>query len=335
MAPKISIIVPAFNVAQWIEECATSALNQTFTDFEIIIVDDGSTDETPRVLQELKQRDSRITVITQENRGLSLARNAGLAVARGEYLLFLDGDDVLVSSALEHLYSVATKSKPDVVHYLASSIPESSELPESKNPNPEPTNPVAGRDYFSRYLLTTKWAPRAQLLFLSREFLSREQIEFFPGILHEDNLFTFTALSRASRVTFYPLSLYLARERKGSITRSRKSFEHVRGLLVSYLLSREEKSKAVERSGVLGRWGMAYVIERIFVQAGATFWSISWSERGQILRWLFSQKNTFGIGEIVLVLVRLERILYAGTRLLQKARFAALRRWALWFWSSH
>jgi glycosyltransferase involved in cell wall biosynthesis len=328
MPPRISIIVTTFNVAPWIETCVTSALSQTFKDFEAIIVDDGSTDETPHLLRTLKQRDSRVKIVTQENRGLSLARNAGLDVATGDYVLFLDGDDALPDRALEKLDSISSNLKTEILQFSALSFSESTALPEIEDEVPTPTIPVPGRDYFARYLAQTKWAPRAQLLFLSREFLSREHLRFFPGILHEDNLFTFIALCRASRVAFVPQNLYFVRERTGSITRSKKSFEHARGLLVSYLETRQEKYRTAKGLDASSRWGMSHVIERIFVQAGATFWSISWSDRGKILRWLFSQRTTYGLRVIVATAIRLERILYAGTRLIHKARFAALGQWA-------
>lgn len=91
---KFSVIIPAYNVADYIEDCVKSVLQQSYSDFEVIIVDDGSTDNrTPQMVDSLGGMDSRIRIIHQENSGLSEARNSGISIAQGEYLLFLDGDD--------------------------------------------------------------------------------------------------------------------------------------------------------------------------------------------------------------------------------------------------
>ena len=91
---RFSIIIPAYNVADYLEECISSVFDQTFDDFEIILIDDGSTDDkTPQLADELGLRDKRLIVIHQQNGGLSEARNTGIRASSGEYILFLDGDD--------------------------------------------------------------------------------------------------------------------------------------------------------------------------------------------------------------------------------------------------
>lgn len=91
--PKISVIIPVYNVEKYLAECLTSVVNQTFKDIEIICVNDGSTDNSPKILEEFAQKDSRIKIINQENQGLSAARNTGLDVATGEYVSFIDSDN--------------------------------------------------------------------------------------------------------------------------------------------------------------------------------------------------------------------------------------------------
>ena len=93
MNPKASVIVPCWNVEKWVEDAVNSVLRSTFPDFEVIAVDDGSTDATGTILERLAAADGRVRVVHQANRGLSGARNGGLDVARGEYVFFLDGDD--------------------------------------------------------------------------------------------------------------------------------------------------------------------------------------------------------------------------------------------------
>ena len=91
--PKISVIIPVYNVEKYLAECLTSVVNQTFKDIEIICVNDGSTDNSPMILEEFAQKDSRIKIINQENQGLAAARNTGIEVATGEYITFVDSDD--------------------------------------------------------------------------------------------------------------------------------------------------------------------------------------------------------------------------------------------------
>ena len=101
---KISIIVPVFNIAPYIAKCIKSLSRQTFQEMEIILVDDGSTDESGKICDEFSQKDSRIIVIHKENGGLSSARNAGLSIASGKYIGFVDGDDWVAREMYQELY---------------------------------------------------------------------------------------------------------------------------------------------------------------------------------------------------------------------------------------
>lgn len=101
---KISIIVPIYKVQDYLDECIESIINQTYSNIEVILVDDGSPDRCPQMCDEWAKRDSRIRVIHKKNGGLSSARNAGLDVANGEYISFVDSDDFICSDALQNLY---------------------------------------------------------------------------------------------------------------------------------------------------------------------------------------------------------------------------------------
>ncbi len=98
--PFFSVIIPTYNVADYIRSTVKSVLNQKFSDFELIIIDDGSKDETPNILKEIGTRDSRVKIILQANQGVSCARNAGIKAAKGEYIAFLDGDDLWANNHL-------------------------------------------------------------------------------------------------------------------------------------------------------------------------------------------------------------------------------------------
>lgn len=112
--PKVSVIVPVYNLADNLEECINSILNQDLQNFEIIAIDDGSTDESLKILTKIAQKDSRITVLSQKNSFAGVARNAGISVAAGEYLLFLDGDDFFEQDLLSEVSAFMDRDKSDV-----------------------------------------------------------------------------------------------------------------------------------------------------------------------------------------------------------------------------
>lgn len=115
MNPKISIVIPVYNVSEFLEKCIESCINQTFQDIEIIIVNDGSTDSSILIIEKYAEADKRIVPVSKENEGLFLARLTGFSVAQGEYIFCLDGDDFLPENALEILYDAARKNDLDYV----------------------------------------------------------------------------------------------------------------------------------------------------------------------------------------------------------------------------
>ena len=117
MNPKISIIVPVYNVEQYLRQCLDSLVNQTYQNIEIITINDGSSDHSIDVLCEYAAMDTRIMVIDKENEGVAAARNDAMKVATGEYLMFADGDDWIELHACERLIQVMTEYRPDVVMY--------------------------------------------------------------------------------------------------------------------------------------------------------------------------------------------------------------------------
>lgn len=112
----ISVIVPVYNSAAYLENCIDSILCQTYGDLEIICVNDGSTDDSLKLLQELALRDSRVRVLSQDNMGVASARNAGLEIARGEYIAFVDSDDELQPDMYELLVGLAGEHSSDITH---------------------------------------------------------------------------------------------------------------------------------------------------------------------------------------------------------------------------
>ncbi len=130
----ISIIIPVFNVEKYLRECLDSLLNQSYQDFEVICVDDGSTDESYKILEEYKNKDARFILIQQDNKGAGATRNRGLEVAKGDYIQFLDSDDYFEPNMLEKLYLTAQKNNADMVVCSARKVDENNNIIETGNP---------------------------------------------------------------------------------------------------------------------------------------------------------------------------------------------------------
>ena len=115
MLPSISIIVPIYNAEKYIHRCLDSILAQTYKNFELILINDGSIDNRGKICDEYSQRDNRIKVIHKNNGGVASARQCGIENAKGEYTIHIDPDDWVESNMLEELYNKAIKEKADVV----------------------------------------------------------------------------------------------------------------------------------------------------------------------------------------------------------------------------
>ena len=111
---KVSVVVPAYNVENYIEDCLKSLINQTLKEIEIIVVNDGSTDNTFEIINKYANLDFRIKVISQENQGISVTRNNGIKIAKGEYIGFVDSDDWVDENYFEELYNTAKKFDADI-----------------------------------------------------------------------------------------------------------------------------------------------------------------------------------------------------------------------------
>ena len=127
---QISVVVPVYNVSKYLPTCLDSIVNQTYEDLDIIVVDDGSTDDCPRICDEYGQRDTRIRVIHQSNQGLSKARNTGLSLAKGEYVWFVDSDDWIVEDCIGRIAKRLQETQPDMLQIQYEDVYDDSTLNE-------------------------------------------------------------------------------------------------------------------------------------------------------------------------------------------------------------
>lgn len=257
MVPAVSIIIPVHDTEQYLSECIQSALGQSLHDIEVVCVDDGSTDGSPQILRDFAAGDERITIVTQPNRGLGAARNAGIMRARGEYLCFLDSDDHLSPDALTFLHAKASADSLDVLSFGAVPFCDDDELEVRQERltayyrrNSDYKGVMTGGELMAMMLDNGDYKPSSCLQLVRTEFLREEGITFKEGILHEDNLFSFVCALSARRVAYTPETLYQRRVRANSITTSEKSIAHFEGYFVTYLemLRLLLKSKLDERT---------------------------------------------------------------------------------------
>ena len=240
--PDVSVIVPVYNSAPWLNECLSGIQRQTGLTLEVICIDDGSTDSSPLLLKQAAEADTRIRVIRQDNAGLSVARNRGVADATGRFLCFLDSDDYWGPDALAGLVDSADQAKADVILFDAVTVAEpgvDDKTVATYHPGyyrrPEGyEDVVTGPDLMARMKVGGDYRVQACLYLLRNDFVRREGLAFRPGLPREDNLFTFAMLLRAGRATHRPVPLYTRRLRPGSLITAGSRAAAARGYYVSF-----------------------------------------------------------------------------------------------------
>ena len=229
MAPKISIIIPVYNVEAFLPECLDSVLAQTFIEWEAICVDDGSTDRSREILSAYAIRDARITVIRQTNAGVSAARNHGMKHAKADLLCFLDSDDVIAPFCLARLYETLTSTSADIV---CGGVSYGEELPAWRMVDKPDLKFFSGM-----HCIHNAVAFDGSYAGLWGKLFRREIVDglCFPEELEtsEDRIFLCKAFFRAKRVVAVEETVYFYRQRKGSIVHSGLSETRIRDLCLA------------------------------------------------------------------------------------------------------
>lgn len=224
---KLSIIVPIYNVAPYLRKCVDSLLAQDILDYEIILVDDGSPDECPRICDAYAAKHSNIHVIHQENAGLSAARNAGMAKTQGEYIWFVDSDDYVEPNILGTLIEQIEHDKLDVLRFRYQNVRESGEAfapyKDMTNYNDYSSVPTDGLAFLNERMGNQCYAVQ----FLIRREIALQEV-FTQGIYFEDTDWTPRMLLRTKRVASTDLVVYNYLWREGSITLSQKDIKKLR-----------------------------------------------------------------------------------------------------------
>ena len=198
---KLSIIVPVYNVEKYIRDCLESIFRQGLDEsiFEVIIVNDGTKDNSMEMIADIIKTHSNISVIEQENQGLSVARNNGIAAAKGEYIFMPDSDDLLIDNSLPFLLNKATETKADLI--VADFLMRKNEIIEffkldSKQKDGQ-TIEMTGKELFLGYLNPSQCYVWRTLY--RRRFLTDNHITFFPKIRYQDVPFTHECYLKANK----------------------------------------------------------------------------------------------------------------------------------------
>jgi glycosyltransferase involved in cell wall biosynthesis len=225
---KVSIIIPVYNIKDYVADCIESVISQDYRNIQIIIVDDGSSDGSEGICDEYALKDERITVIHKKNEGVSCARNDGIKAADGDYIYFLDGDDMLVPDAIGLLVNEIEKDACDAVMFEAVKTDEDSLGTEQGyfDKNNDYTGIHDGKRLFAELKKNNEYTSCAVLLFIRRSSLSIS----FDKIVHEDELFTPEFLYSIKNISYIPKQLYIRRIRPDSITTKKKSAVNFRGM---------------------------------------------------------------------------------------------------------
>lgn len=192
---KVSVIIPIYNVAPYLDETFQSIIDQSLPDIEILAVNDGSTDNSEEIIRKWQQQDSRILLFSQENRGQSAARNLALKHATGQYIYMMDSDDKLTDpDALQICYDYAEKNHSDFFFFDGESFSEQGVSRISRNTKRthlvDEDKPYDGEYLLNLMLDTKRHNCVVWLLFIQKAFLDRIGLKFYEGIIHEDELFT-------------------------------------------------------------------------------------------------------------------------------------------------
>ncbi len=217
--PKATVVVPVYNVEKYLQKCVDSILAQTEPDFELLLVDDGSTDGSGGLCDKLAERDGRIRVIHQENQGLGGARNTGIQAAVGDWLLLVDSDDWIEPQTLEKALEAGLREEADLVVFGYRSVDEAGRTLQTFLEE-APKDRALSLEQQPDLLLAS---PSACIRLYRRELLARTGILFPSRVWYEDMRTTPKLLAQSKQVVFLDFVGYNYFQRTGSITKNQNA----------------------------------------------------------------------------------------------------------------
>jgi glycosyltransferase involved in cell wall biosynthesis len=231
-APKVSVIIPIYNTDAYLSEALDSICNQTLKELEIILINDGSTDKSQNIIEEYAVRDSRIQWHIQPNQGQGVARNHGLQYATGEYIYFMDSDDILDTTALQQCYDACEQKKLDFVFFDAETIMETpAYLPDYNRKNKINDKIWKGTELLEYELNQYIFSAPCWLCFTRHSFI-RKYFTGFPVSSHEDHIFVIQIHLYAQRVAYINQTFFKRRVRPNSTMTNNFSMRDIEGYSV-------------------------------------------------------------------------------------------------------
>jgi len=223
--PTFSFIVPVYNTSAYLNKCIESIINQSYTDIETILINDGSTDNSGRICDEYAQKDSRIKVIHKENEGLSAARNDGMTLATGDYIIFVDSDDFIELETCD-IFKAIIDANPDI-EIIASNykVIRPKYFHYQKFYIPENNTTTTGHEFLKSQMKRRKMRIASCQSIYKRAFVHDNDLSFKKGYLHEDELWTPIAYLRANSVIATDFVHYNYFVREGSLTQSKNAIK--------------------------------------------------------------------------------------------------------------
>lgn len=287
---KVSIVMPVYNTAEYLNSAVDSILNQTLAEIEFIIVNDGSTDQSPIILEKYTKLDKRVILINKENEGSSIARSIGLSKASGEFIYFMDSDDMLDKEALEQCYLYATENKLELIVFDAISFDDSSGLKNDDfSYNKQglfPTSIMTGLEMIHKLLTKELFRVPPWIHFIKKELIKDNNLDFYPGIINEDELFFSKVYFYANRCAYFPKLFFQRRIRPNSTMTAKFSFKRVSSY---YIIIEELQKEDVQDSPLLNK-----VIQRLIknIVHGLAYQSsmLETKERYQVISWMYRHK---------------------------------------------
>lgn len=217
---KITVIIPVYNVERYLSQCLNSVIKQTYTNFEIIAINDGSTDGSLNILNQYKMKYRNIYIINQENQGQSIARNKGIERATGDYIYFLDADDYIATNTFQILIETFEEYNVDLIKFSAEIVIDGIDIQVNKNrynfDQYFNENKIYRKDEFLD-LNIKSFSASPVLYIVKREILQSNKIRYKAGIIHEDDLFTSEVLLNTNKAVYISENFYKRRLRKNSV----------------------------------------------------------------------------------------------------------------------
>ena len=254
--PRFSIIIPVYNVEKYILKCLDSVMNQTFKDYEVIVVNDGTQDKSMELIENYN-----VIKINQENKGLSEARNAGVKKAKGDYIIFLDSDDFIDKDLLKKI-NQSTKNNPDLIRYQVREINEISnkQIDYKETPFYNKTG-VAAFTILSKY----HYVENAWTYAINRNFYINNKFEFKKGTVHEDFGLIPLVIIKANTVNSIDYIGYNYLQRQGSIMNEfnyKKTIKKVEDLWKHYYYLNNE----VERTNLDSKVFKSFIANSLIIK---------------------------------------------------------------------